>query len=335
MNSFFRHLRTALAALSGVALAATLAAPWASRPLTVQAQPATPGPKSQYFNETGHIVEAPFVEYFLTYGGIERFGYPITDQYVDTATSLTIQYFQKARLEFHPANPPAYRIQLGLLGDDLGKRLPPLAVRDIPTSNDPNCAYFDATGHAVCFQFRRFFETTGGIDLYGYPITPQKLEGNRIVQYFQRARFEWHPEQPEGQRVQTAELGTIYYDWARLDPARLRPDTGYAQQGTITTLRMSAAVDDPFAPAGGTQRVFVQITDQLGQPTANVSVQMIVHAPDGDQAYTLPPTNARGVTALTFLAGQYAAGTTVNLELLASASGMTASTRTSYLIWYY
>ncbi len=335
VNSIFGHVRTAFAACSGVVLAVTLAAPLTGRIPAVEAQPPTPGPERVYFSETGHTVEAPFAAYFEQYGGIERFGYPITDQYVDVATSLTIQYFQKARLEYHPANPPAYQVQLGLLGDELGKRRPPLAVRDIPSATDPNCAYFDATGHAVCFQFRRFFETTGSVDLYGYPITPQILEGNRIVQYFQRARFEWHPDQPEGQRVQIAPLGSIYYDWARLDPKLLRPNVVAAQAGAIKTLRMNASVDDPFAPAGGTQRVFVQVTDQLGQPAANVAVQMIVHAPDGDTAYTLAPTDARGVTALTFLAGKYAAGTTINLELIASASGLTSTTRASYLIWYY
>ncbi len=329
-------MRTALAACSGLALVATLVIPLTGPTLSAEAQPPTPVAVRQYFSETGHTVEEPFLAYFEAYGGIARFGFPITDQYVDTTTNLTIQYFQKARLEFHPANPPAYRIQLGLLGDDLGKRQPPLAVRDIPSANDPNCAYFDATGHAVCYEFRRFFETTGGIDLYGYPITPQRVEGTRIVQYFQRARLEWHPDQSEGQRVQTATLGTIYYDWARLDPSRLRPTVVNAQAGAmVTALRMNAAVDDPFAPSGGTQRVFVQVTDQLGQPAANVAVQMIVHAPDGDTAYTLPTTDAHGVTALTFLTGQYPIGESVNLELLASANGLTASTRTSYMIWYY
>ena len=336
MNSIHRHLRTALAACSGLALVATLVAPLAGPTRSAVAQPATPTAERLYFSETGHTVDSPFLAYFEQYGGTTRFGFPITDQYVDTATNLTIQYFQKARLEYHPANPPAYQIQLGLLGDELGKRQPPLAVRDIPSANDPNCAYFDATGHAVCYEFRRFFEKTGSIDLYGYPITPQRVEGTRIVQYFQRARFEWHPERAEGQRVQTAALGTIFYDWARLDPSRLRPTLVSAQVGVmVTALRMSASVDDPFAPAGGTQRVFVQVTDQLGQPAANVAVQMIVHAPDGDTAYTLPTTNERGVTALTFLTGQYAVGASVNLELIASANGLTATTRTSYMIWYY
>lgn len=335
MNRLLKNVQTLATAASSFALTVTLASTLAGRPLAAEAQPPTPAPERVYFNETGHTVEDPFVAYFVTNGGIERFGYPITDQFVDGTTNLTVQYFQKARLEYHPANPPAYQVQLGLLGDELGKRQPPLAVRDIPSATDPNCAYFDATGHAVCFQFRRYFETTGGIDLYGYPISAQTIEGNRIVQYFQRARLEWHPERPEGQRVQTAALGTIYFDWARLDPSRLRPTVTNAQARAVTALRMNASVDDPFAPSGGTQRVYIQVTDQLGQPAANIAVQMIVHAPDGDQAYTLPTTDARGATTLLFLAGRYPAGTTVNIELIASGGGLTATTRASYLIWYY
>jgi hypothetical protein len=30
--------------------------------------------------------------------------------------------------------------------------------------------------------------------MFGYPISEEFTEGGYIVQYFERARFEWHPE---------------------------------------------------------------------------------------------------------------------------------------------
>ncbi len=50
--------------------------------------------------------------------------------------------------------------------------------------------------------------TRGGLGVYGYPITEQFVgrEG-RLVQYFQRARFELHPELTAGLRVQLTPLG--------------------------------------------------------------------------------------------------------------------------------
>ncbi len=60
---------------------------------------------SRTFAETGHTVREPFLSYFNTTGGLARYGYPITDELVDPKTGLLVQYFQNARMEWHPANP--------------------------------------------------------------------------------------------------------------------------------------------------------------------------------------------------------------------------------------
>ena len=50
------------------------------------------------------------------------FGYPISDEFTDPATGLTVQYFERQRLEYHPANPPAWQVEGGLLGDELAPK---------------------------------------------------------------------------------------------------------------------------------------------------------------------------------------------------------------------
>ena len=100
-----------------------------------------------FFPETGHTVREPFVGFFKANGAVTRFGYPLTDEFVDQLTGLMVQYFQKARLEYHPGNAEPYIVQLGLLGEDLHKRTPPLLVSQIPSPADPNCRYFSPTGH--------------------------------------------------------------------------------------------------------------------------------------------------------------------------------------------
>lgn len=42
--------------------------------------------------------------------------------------------------------------------------------------------------------FRRFWETRGGIKLFGFPITEEMQEEGKTVQYFERARFEVRPD---------------------------------------------------------------------------------------------------------------------------------------------
>lgn len=53
---------------------------------------------------------------------------------------------------------------------------------------------FPQTNHSVSFGFKHFFDTRGGLDIFGYPTTEEIRENGWTVQYFQRARFEYHPE---------------------------------------------------------------------------------------------------------------------------------------------
>jgi hypothetical protein len=67
--------------------------------------------------------------------------------------------------------------------------------------------YFPQTGHNVTGAFLHFYRTYGGLDIFGYPRTEAIPMDGLTVQYFQRARFELHPELPAGQQVQLTLLG--------------------------------------------------------------------------------------------------------------------------------
>ncbi len=66
------------------------------------------------------------------------------------------------------------------------------------SSNLPllSSVYFAETGHHLSNRngFLSFWEANGRIEVLGYPITEEIVEGDRIVQYFERARLELHPE---------------------------------------------------------------------------------------------------------------------------------------------
>ncbi len=294
-----------------------------------------------YFHETGHTVREPLVSYFNRTGGVARYGYPITDVFADPASGLQVQYFEKARLEWHPANPDPYKVQLGLLGDQLAKRQPPIPVAEIPSPSDPTCRYFGETGHKTCHKFWEYWSANGGLDMFGYPISAVQIENKRIVQYFQRARFEWHPEKPDGQRVQLAPLGRIYFDFlvsrgqvdASLDQPQ--PPGSPNTHALPTRLRARGTVGDSSLPANATQIGFVAVVDQLGRPMRDASVTLIVHYPSGDQHFDLLPTNAQGTTAIKFPAGKFGPGTVISMEFVISYSGLATTTRTSYMIWFY
>ncbi len=155
----------------------------------------------QWFSATGHTLRGPFLEYWTRYGGLAQFGYPLTEEFIesndpDGKNPLRVQYFERNRFEDHPENAGSpYAVLLGPLGRDFHAADPPVAA---PT--DPAIRYFPETGHTLQGAFLAYWETHGGLFVHGYPITEPFPEQNPTdgktytVQYFERSRFEMHPE---------------------------------------------------------------------------------------------------------------------------------------------
>jgi Tol biopolymer transport system component len=152
------------------------------------------------FPETGQTVRDAFLDFFDANGGVELFGYPRTGEF--TEGGRYVQYFQRARFEYWPENPPGQQVQLGNLGLDLGRARPPSVQ-----SSDPGRRWFQETQHSIGGGFRDFWEGRGGAAIFGLPISDELTENGFSVQYFQKARFEWHGENPAPLRVQLGLLG--------------------------------------------------------------------------------------------------------------------------------
>ena len=163
------------------------------------------------FEATGYSVCGPFRDFFEAHGGLRIFGYPLTTVFYDARIGLFVQFFDNARMEWHPENPDPYKVQLGLLGEILGHRQPPL-----PRNRWPRNTYerrvFPETGHVVSYAFLNFYDQNGGLDVFGYPISEPLIENGYTVQYFQRMRMEWHPERARDDRVTLGALGREYID---------------------------------------------------------------------------------------------------------------------------
>jgi hypothetical protein len=70
---------------------------------------------------------------------------------------------------------------------------------------------FSETGYCISGEIRRFWEQSGGLAVFGYPLTPlqqETIEGRTLlVQWFERHRLELHPTQPWPYTVQLGRLG--------------------------------------------------------------------------------------------------------------------------------
>ena len=73
---------------------------------------------------------------------------------------------------------------------------PIVAAYTQPTSSPPNsgCYYFKEVGHSLCGKFLTYWLSHGGLSIFGYPKTEPFVENNLTIQYFERQRFELHPE---------------------------------------------------------------------------------------------------------------------------------------------
>ena len=161
----------------------------------------------RYFSETGHNVPAIFANYWDANGGLTRFGYPLTEAFEEVSETdggrYVTQYFERARFERHPDDAgTASEVQLGLLGAELAVgRATEQPFRRIKSFHgDATHTYFEATGHSVAYAFKDYWAANGGLPIFGYPISEEFDEVSETdgvvhtVQYFERNRFEYHPE---------------------------------------------------------------------------------------------------------------------------------------------
>lgn len=73
-----------------------------------------------FFPETSHSVGGDFLAYWRRNGGLERFGYPLTEEYNGVSPIdgkvYRMQLFERARMELHPELPAGRQVLLALLG---------------------------------------------------------------------------------------------------------------------------------------------------------------------------------------------------------------------------
>jgi hypothetical protein len=223
--------RRIIVALVLMATIATLVA-WPRQSAAQTAVPDTfPPYQARYFGETGHTAVNGFLEFWKnTPNALFVLGFPISQPFIEESFTnpgqfYRVQYFERAILEEHPENYGQQGNRFYILGRLMGTRLSQSRQNEAPFQKvgDPgDGTWFAESGHTLRngpAPFRDFWLNNGGLEVFGYPLSEQFQEVNSQdgqtywVQYFERQRMEWHPNEPNPQyRILLGLLGNEYRD---------------------------------------------------------------------------------------------------------------------------
>jgi hypothetical protein len=180
-----------------------------------------------------------------------------------------VQYFERARFEYHPELAAPHDVGLTRLGSLLTQDRGGAAFMPLPAPAEPGeRTFFPATGHTLGGAFGEFWLQNGQLALFGYPISEEFREISAIdgwpylVQYFERARFEYHPEHTgTPYQVLLGQLGDEYAR-ARGLAADLR-----APAQPITLLASATLAFAPDSNTGNNMRLAAAALDgQIVEP---------------------------------------------------------------------
>jgi len=159
-------------------------------------------------------------------GGLSVFGYPLTAPTTERLSSgnlIQVQWFERVRMELRGEGQTP---QLATLGETLLQRQGRDWQAQARSQSKSSCQYIEITGRNLCEPFLSYYKRHGlSLDrnqksfsaaesqaLFGLPLTEaaEELDTDgkvRLVQWFQRARLELHPEMPPAAQVLGGRVG--------------------------------------------------------------------------------------------------------------------------------
>ncbi len=283
----------------------------------------------RYYPVSGHTVDPIFLEYFDEHGAVGTFGYPLTEAFVEPTSGQVVQYFENMRLEVGSDNEGAFQVMPSALGVLLGNADPPLPQG----RQDAGCRFYIQTGHQVCYTFISFYDGMGGPELFGYPVSELRMEGDLLVQTFQNAQLEWTSEL---EQVRLTPLGRTHFEEVGYPIELLLPRAAASQpeQALVEELQVKTSVSRSVLQSDGVQNIYVLVLDQDGRPVKGAAVMMIAQFHKGERTIIMPSTDAEGRSQFHLNYEEEPPGSTVSLEFWIVYGELRRMTRDSFLVWW-
>jgi hypothetical protein len=283
-------------------------------------------PNCRTFPETGMTVCGRFLEYWTEHGGLAQQGYPISAEFPEVSDvdghGYTVQYFERSVFEAHPENPAPNDVLLSLLGVSRYRQKYPDGAPGQAPNTSPGSVLFPPTGKRLGGRFLDYWNAHGGLAQQGYPISDEFIERSDLdgksyrVQYFERAVFEQHLENPAPNNVLLSQLGTFQfknkYPTGQVPQEGAIPSAGGEQ--SITFSGTGQMKTKPFFLAGGNYVSDWSASDPTSRPQMGCFHSGFLESADPSGVVLLdlgtkilyPGRSAQGTTQLPGLgAGQY------------------------------
>jgi hypothetical protein len=263
----------------------------------------TPQSGCNWMEATGHNMCEPFWSYWQQNGGLERFGYPITEAFYESieGNELLVQYYERRRMEWH-TEMSGQPILLGLLGVEVLQRIatqpqpqpqPEPEPEPEPVSV-PEC-FSDALDENALADDLLYeaYEQTSFNDTLGCPLFGVERGLPAASQNFENGEMHWF-ELPELYRVRS-EIAFIH---AIINPGptfRRYNDT-WREGEDPDTPDVTPPRDGLYAPWGGFGKVWMedsQLRNQIGwaiEPQARERTATVVMMHDGNDWPDVPPS---------------------------------------------
>jgi photosystem II stability/assembly factor-like uncharacterized protein len=150
----------------------------------------------------------------------------------------------------------------------------PAARLDAPAATDPATLYFKETGHYLTGGFKNFWERNNGQIRYGLPITEEFSEFDqqqnirRTVQYFEKVKLEYLPNQPPGQEIKVALLGREALTGKYIVPARFVNSTDQLRYFDATQHTLKGEFKRYWENNGGLAAFGYPVTEEIEEKDA-------------------------------------------------------------------
>ncbi len=244
------------------------------------------------------------------------------------AGAVAYRYYENACLLWTPgATEPVSLAPLGRLD-----------APDVPRIDPPpsdTMMFFPATGHSVVQAFLDFYLQSGGEPIFGLPLTEFTQDGDTWVQWFENVLMEWHPELPDGERVQLAPLGKLYHQrlGGALPAEDAAPPAGSPAAPLPQDLVLMVVPQYPILPRGEVQMINVLAQDYAGRPRGGIASTLYFTTGAWQQILAVPSTDEDGSAWMELKHVEGECGEVMRLRAVARAGDEVALADGQFVLW--